>query len=39
MTFNIFPTKKDIEEHYRISVEKNNVRKTISFNYKEPATN
>jgi len=33
-----YNTKKDVEEHYRITVEKNNVKKTISFNYKEPAT-
>jgi hypothetical protein len=32
-------TKNDIEEHYRITVEKNNVKKTISFNYKDPVTN
>jgi hypothetical protein len=31
-----YNTKKDVEEHYRITVEKNNVKKTISFNYKEP---
>jgi hypothetical protein len=32
-------TKNDIEEHYRITVEKNNLKKTVSFNYKEPVTN
>jgi hypothetical protein len=32
-----FNTKIDVEEHYRIRVEKNNVKKSISFNYKEPA--
>jgi hypothetical protein len=31
--------KNDIEEHFRITVEKNNVKKSISFNYKEPAPN
>jgi hypothetical protein len=31
--------KNDIEEHFRITVEKNNIKKTISFNYKEPAPN
>jgi hypothetical protein len=32
-----FNSKADVEEHFRITVEKNNVKKTISFNYKEPA--
>jgi hypothetical protein len=32
-------SKNDIEEHFRITVEKNNVKKSISFNYKEPASN
>ena len=31
-------TKLDIEEHYRITVEKDNVKKTISFNYEEPTS-
>lgn len=31
-----FNAKNDVEEHFRITVEKNNVKKTISFNYKEP---
>lgn len=32
-----YNSKTDVEEHFRITVEKNNVKKTISFNYKEPA--
>jgi hypothetical protein len=31
-----YNSKNNVEEHYRITVEKNNVKKTISFNYKEP---
>lgn len=34
-----FNTKNDVEEHYRVTVQKNNVKKTVSFNYKEPTTN
>lgn len=30
--------KKDIIAHFRLTVEKNNVKRTISFNYKEPAS-
>jgi hypothetical protein len=33
-----FNTRKDVEAHYRVTVEKNNVKKSISFNYKEPVT-
>lgn len=32
-----YNAKNDVEEHYRITVEKGNVKKSISFNYKEPA--
>jgi len=32
-----YNSKKDVEEHFRITVEKNNVKRSISFNYKEPA--
>ena len=31
-----YNSKNDIEEHFRITIEKNNVKKTVSFNYKEP---
>jgi hypothetical protein len=31
-----YNSMNNIEEHFRITVEKNNVKKTISFNYKEP---
>jgi hypothetical protein len=31
-----YNSKNDIEEHFRITLEKNNVKKTVSFNYKEP---
>jgi hypothetical protein len=31
-----YNSRNDIEEHFRITVEKNNVKKTISFNFKEP---
>jgi hypothetical protein len=31
-----YKSKNDVEEHFRITVEKNNVKKTISFNYNEP---
>jgi hypothetical protein len=32
-------SRTDVEEHFRITVEKNNLKKTISFNYKEAASN
>jgi hypothetical protein len=32
-----YNSKNNVEEHFRITVEKNNVKKTISFNYNEPA--
>lgn len=32
-----FNSPNNVEEHFRITVEKNNVKKTISFNFKEPA--
>lgn len=32
-----FNSRNNIEEHFRITVEKNNVKRTISFNYNEPA--
>ena len=31
-----YNSKNDIEEHYRITLEKNNIKKTVSLNYKEP---
>jgi hypothetical protein len=31
-----YNSKNDVEEHFRITLEKNNVKKTVSFNYKEP---
>jgi hypothetical protein len=31
-----YNTRTNIEEFYRITVEKGNIKKTISFNYKEP---
>ncbi|MFZ0281632.1 MAG: hypothetical protein WAL29_08280 [Bacteroidales bacterium] len=31
-----YNTKNDIEEHVKVTVEKNNVKKNLSFNYKEP---
>jgi hypothetical protein len=33
-----YKTKKDIEEHFRVTVEKNNVKRSISFNYEEPVS-
>lgn len=32
-----YNNKNDIEEHVKVTVEKNNVKKNLSFNYKEPA--
>lgn len=32
-----YNSPSNVEEHFRITVEKNNVKKAISFNYKEPA--
>jgi hypothetical protein len=31
-----YNSKKDVEEHFRVTLEKNNVKKTVSLNYKEP---
>ncbi len=31
-----YNTRNNIEQHFRVSVEKNNVKRSISFNYKEP---
>jgi len=31
-----YNSKNDIEEHVKVTVEKNNMRKNLSFNYKEP---
>jgi hypothetical protein len=33
-----FIDKNNVEKHFRITVEKNNAKHSISFNYKEPAT-
>jgi hypothetical protein len=32
-----FKDKKNIEEHFRLTVQKGNLKHSISFNYKEPA--
>ena len=31
-----FNTKSDVEEHVKVTVEKNSIKKNLSFNYKEP---
>jgi hypothetical protein len=31
-----YNSKADVEEHFRVTLEKNNVKKTVSFNFKEP---
>lgn len=31
-----YNSKKEVEEHYRVTLEKNNVKKTVSLNFKEP---
>jgi len=31
-----YNSKSDVEEHFRVTLEKNNVKKSVSLNYKEP---
>jgi hypothetical protein len=33
-----YKDRKNVEEHFRLTVQKNNVKRSISFNYKEPVT-
>jgi hypothetical protein len=34
-----YNSKNNVEEHVKVTVEKNNVKRNISFNYKEPVKN